>query len=101
MSTALNCEGFLLHDAYFYPLSALSILTLATWVADARLGARLCVFIYAPAFVLLASVAVNGDLAQRKTPDVYDRAGIVARNYLTNEDISKLVLVGSYSSSLV
>lgn len=94
-------RGFVLNGRCFKWLAGLSIAALVAWVADARLGARLYVFIYAPAFALLASASVNADLGQRKTPDIYDRAGIVANNYLADEDISKLVVVGSDPAGLL
>jgi phosphoglycerol transferase len=50
--------------------------------------------------VAFSSFYVNKELRQRLVPDVFDKAGIFTKRYLSNEDLSKLVIVGSDLSGL-
>jgi len=93
-------RGFCYQSVSFYCLSLMSLAALIVWIYNPRFGA--CVFISAfmPLSVLVSTVFVNTELRFRLEPDIFDRAGIFARLYLANEDLSKLVVVGSDAGGL-
>ena len=87
--------GFTLNSKVFYVLSGISFLSLALWVYADRMGAKVFVYFFMPLMVGLSTFYVNQTLRQRLAPNVLDKAGIFTRNYLSNEELSKLVVVGS------
>jgi len=87
-------RGFSGDFTAFYYLSGLSLLSLILWVIAARVGAKVFVYIFMPVAVIYSSWLVSSELRMRIGADVYDRAGIFAKQYLTNEELSKLVIVG-------
>ena len=75
-------------------------LSLALWVYAARTGAKVFVYLFMPLAVAFSTIYVNRELRHRLVPDVYDKAGIFTKQYLTNEDLSKVVVVGSELAGL-
>jgi phosphoglycerol transferase len=98
-------RGFTFNSSVFEMLSLVSAFSLALWVYAARSGAKVFLYIFMPLVVCFSTFYVNQELRQRLVLDVFDRAGIFTKQYLSNEDISKTVIVGSdigplYRSSL-
>lgn len=87
-------RGFTGNLTAFNYLSVLSLSCLALWVFAARAGAKVFVYIFMPIAVIFSSLHVNHELRQRINADVYDRAGIFTKQYLSSEELSKLVIVG-------
>ena len=88
-------RGFTRIKYAFYVLGGLSFFALALWVYSARFGARIFVYLFMPLALAYSTTNVNKDLRIRQKPDVYDKAGIFTKQYLSNEEISKLVVIGS------
>lgn len=88
-------RGFTSKKNVFYVLGGLSFFTLVLWVYSARLGAKAFVYLFMPLSVAFSTNNINNDLRQRLIPDVFDKAGIFTKQYLSSEDLSKLVIVGS------
>ncbi len=94
-------RGFTYNSTVFYVLSGISFVTLALWVYEARAGAKMFLYLFMPLAVAFSTFYVNRELRQRLVPDVFDKAGIVTKQYLSNEDLSKLVIVGSDLAGLL
>ena len=88
-------RGFTAKSTVFYVLSGTSFFSLALWVYEVRMGAKSFIFFFVPLAVVFSTVYVNQELRNRLIPDVYDKAGIFTKQYLPNEDLSKVVVVGS------
>ncbi len=88
-------RGFTRIKYAFYVLGGLSFFTLVLWVYSARTGAKVFLFLFMPLTVAYSTHNVNMDLRARLIPDVYDTAGIFTKQYLSDEDRSKLLVVGS------
>lgn len=93
-------RGFTFNSSVFYVLSGVSVFSLALWVYAARSGAKVFLYLYMPLAVCFSTFYVNQELRQRLIPDVFDKAGIFTKQYLSNEDISKVVIVGSEPGGL-
>ncbi|MEI6544099.1 MAG: glycosyltransferase family 39 protein [Methylococcales bacterium] len=93
-------RGFTVNSSVFYVLSGLSIFSLALWVYADRLGAKIFMYLYMPLVVIFSTFYVNQELRQRLIPDVFDKAGIFTKQYLSNEDISKVLILGSNLSGM-
>jgi phosphoglycerol transferase len=88
-------RGFTFNPVVFYILSTISLFSLIAWIFKAQIGANIFVYIFMPLVVAFSTTYVNQELRQWLISDVYDRAGIFTKQYLSNEEISKLVIVGS------
>jgi phosphoglycerol transferase len=93
-------RGFTFNSSVFYVLSGISFVALALWVYAAQAGAKMFVYLLMPLAVAFSTFFVNKELRQRLVPDVFDKAGIFTKQYLSNDDLSKVVIVGSDLSGL-
>jgi phosphoglycerol transferase len=93
-------RGFISNPKVFYLLSGLSFSCLALWVYAARAGANAFVYLFMPLAVAFSTFNINREVRWALVPDVYDKAAIFAKQYLSQEDRSKLVIVGSLPGSL-
>jgi phosphoglycerol transferase len=93
-------RGFTAQSTVFSILSILSFFALALWVYSTRAGASVFVYAFMPLAVLFSGVYVDRDIRFRLVPDVFDKAGICTRMYLSKEDASKVVVVGSELAGL-
>ncbi len=93
-------RGFTRIKYAFYVLGALSFIALALWVYSARFGARIFIYLFMPLTLAYSNHNVNMDLKARLVPDVFDKAAIFTKQYLSNEDVSKLVVVSSDGSGV-
>jgi phosphoglycerol transferase len=93
-------NGFTHQPMVFYILSGTSLFTLVLWGYSAKMGARVFICLFVPLGVFFSDIYVNRQLRSHIVPQVYDRAGICARQCLPSEDLSKLVVVGSELAGL-
>jgi phosphoglycerol transferase len=93
-------RGFISNLTVFYLLGAISFSCLALWVYAARTGAKVFVFLFMPLSVAFLTFNINQELRRALVPDAYDKAAIFAKQFLSQEDRSKLVIVGSQPGSL-
>jgi phosphoglycerol transferase len=93
-------RGFTFNSIVFYVLSGISFLALALWVYSARAGAKIFLYLLMPLAVGFSTYYVNQELRQRLVPDVFDKAGSITKQFLPNEELSRLVIVGSELSGL-
>jgi phosphoglycerol transferase len=87
-------RGFTGNLTAFNYLGGLSLFALILWMIVGRVGVKVFVYIFMPTAVIYSSWFVGLELKARIGGDVYDRAGIFAKQYLTNEELSKLVIIG-------
>jgi phosphoglycerol transferase len=93
-------RGFTYNWTIFYVLSGLSFISLMLWVYAERIGVRFFVFLYLPLAVLISTFYINRELRLHLNPSAYDKAPIFAKQYLSQTDRSKTVIVGPLSGSL-
>ena len=93
-------RGFTYNLTVFYVLSGISFLPLLYGYIQARAGAKIFLYLLMPLAVGFSTYYVNQELRQRLVPDVFDKAGIITKQFLPNEDLSRLVIVGSGLSGL-
>jgi phosphoglycerol transferase len=90
--------GFTYNWTVFYVLSGTSFLALALWVHSARAGAGIFIYLLMPLAVGFSTYYASQELRGRLAPDVFDRAGIFTKQFLSNvsnDELSRLVIVGS------
>ena len=88
-------SGFILRPKAFYILGGVSFFALASWVYKTKVGVRIFCYLFLPLAVVYSSINVNQELRQHLVPDVFDRAGIFTKQYLSNDELPKLLVVGS------
>jgi phosphoglycerol transferase len=93
-------QGMTSHRNWFYWLSALALASLAAWMFDRRKGARVFFYIFMPLFTVLSNIAINHEVKSGGTETPFDRAGIVARHYLSEPQRGQLGIVGSDASGV-
>lgn len=92
-------RGLTMDPQLFSVVATLGLLSLAAWVVNTRLGARLFVFGVLPLAILISAYQANRELRQQMRPDVYAMAGISARQYL-GEQAEPIIAYGADHSSL-
>jgi phosphoglycerol transferase len=93
-------RGFTFDPIVFYVLSGISSFVLVLWVYSAQASAKTFIYFFMPLAVAFSTFYVNQELRLRLVPDVFDKAGIFTKQYLSNEELSKLVIVGSEPGGL-
>ena len=86
-------RGFTFRSIVFYVLSGISFFALSLWVYSAQAGAKVFLYLLMPLAVVFSTYDVNGELRHRLVPNVFDRAGIFTKHYLSNvsnEELSGL-----------
>ena len=102
--TIVDCPelyGFTRHSIVFYVLSSISFFALALWVYSARAGAKIFLYLLMPLAVCFSTYSVNRVFqVERRAPGVFVKAGIITKQYLSHDELSKLVIVGSNTYGL-
>jgi phosphoglycerol transferase len=95
-------EIFGIHAEYIYFILVGGVLisTQTAWVLAQRKGLQLYLYIALPLFVLVSQYGVGLEQRKSLSQNVYDRAGIFTKQYLTNDDLSKIIVVGSDGGGL-
>ncbi len=91
-------RGLSFNTNAFYILSALSIASLLVWTFSRVAGVWAFLIVFMPLAALTSSVYINHEVRQRMVMDDYDKAGILAKQYLSKDDLSKLAIVGENPS---
>ena len=84
----------------FYVLSTITCVSVFYWVFNQRLAARVFIGVFMPLFTIFAGYAINKEVRQGGSETQFDRAGIVAKNYLTAPQRAQLGIVGSDASGV-
>jgi phosphoglycerol transferase len=84
----------------FVIVAILAVLSMVGWAWNQRRGAQLFLFVFLPVSVLCSTTVDNSYLRGRLKADVYDRAGVFARDELEKDERAKLIVVGSELASL-
>lgn len=93
-------RGFTSNIYGFYILGFGSLLSILSWIASARKGLRAYLFCFIPLSVITYTIFVHKDLMQSLKPTVFDRAGLFTKQYLTREELSKVLVVGTEAGGL-
>jgi phosphoglycerol transferase len=93
-------HGVTAEKAVFYVVGIVGILCMLVWAVNQRRGAQLFLFVFIPISVLCSAATANSELRRHLAADVYDKAGVFARDELERDERSKLVVVGSELASL-
>ena len=93
-------RGFTAYPIAFVALGVLSLGTLVLWACGSRWGSRLYVFGFLPVALVLTSVAASRELRLRLVPDAVDRAGMFVKQYLSPDELSHVLVVGSAPADL-
>jgi phosphoglycerol transferase len=88
-------EFYTLQNGLFPVFAAMSIFTLGLCFRRADRGTSLYFCLLAPLFVLSSFDMIEKARSGSLVPEVADRAGLFARNYLSGEERDKLVILGS------
>ena len=88
-------HGFTFNWIVFYVLSGISFFALALWVYSAKAGAKIFLCLLVPLAVGFSTYDVNEELGARRVPSGFDRVGIITKQLLSKEELSRLVIVGS------
>ena len=93
-------RGLQADNLYFQIIGGLLIFALALWLVFERKGLQLYLYLALPLFVIVSTYHVGLEMNNRLKQDIYDKAGIFTKQYLTSEDLSKIVVVGSEAAAL-
>lgn len=93
-------RGIMLNPKLFYMLSAVSLISLVTWIFAARSGARIFIYLFLPMSVGISTLYINQELRHRLVPDKFDNAGIFTKQFLPELDLSQVVVVGTEPGGL-
>ncbi len=93
-------SGFTSHERIFNVLTVLALSALICWIKNNRLGLQVFLFGFMPAFALLAGLVITSSVRQAARADVYDRAGLFARQHLSAAERADLLIIGSDPSGL-
>lgn len=87
-------RGYYSNIKAFYFLGILSLIVLTTWIFSPLKSVKFYLFIFFPLYIIISGYYANIDLRNRIYSNPYDRAAIFAGEYLGNEDLSRLLIIG-------
>lgn len=87
-------RGLMQYRWVFYAVSGLGLCSLLIWPIFRQYSTKIFLWLVAPLLLIMGSIGVNRNIWESSKSNVYDRAGIVIKNILSKEEISKLVVVG-------
>lgn len=93
-------RGLYVDRFYFRLVSGFLLLAVALWIFSQRNGLRVYLYLALPLFVVVSTYHVGLELWSRLSQDVYDKAGIFTKQYVTDDDLPKTVVVGSEAGGL-
>lgn len=94
-------RGFTYNSIVFYILSSISFISLILWIYRAQLGAKFFIYLFMPVTIIASTFFVSHEMRRNLIPDVYDNAGIFTKQYLNNDEISKVLIIGSEPAGLL
>jgi phosphoglycerol transferase len=87
--------GLIRDPQWFWLISVTSLLCLAAWIWDTKVGVRSYFVAVVPLSLFALTVSTTNDLRSRIVSDPYVEAGIFARQYLHPEETSQLIVAGA------
>lgn len=94
-------RGFTAGKKAFVVLALLSLISLVLWCVKPRKGVQLFVSVFLPLSILVSTVYASISLLERRHADVYDKAGMFARQYLPISERPHLLVVGDNPASIL
>lgn len=92
--------GMVHDDGSYQALIGFAMAAVLLWIASARQAARLFVYLYTPVALIIAGDNVNLYARMAQRPDNYVKAGLFAHQYLTQDEASRLTIVGADIANL-
>ena len=86
--------GIFLHKGILYAIVSLGVAACVLWATNRRIGAQVFLFVVVPICVFTAGHSVSLELRQHLRPSIYERAGMLAKQYLAPDERSQLAIVG-------
>jgi len=87
--------GLIVNPPTFYALGLAGLVALGAWAWSPRVGAVLFIYGVMPVTVVLSNTWVTREQRVHLVPDVFDRAGTFARQYLNADERDHVVVIGS------
>ncbi|EPL9726677.1 TPA: hypothetical protein QEM76_005129 [Pseudomonas putida] len=88
-------RGFVEKKKIFYILGSLSLLCIGLWVFSTKAAQRAFLYLFMPLAVLLTSLNATQMQRHALVPDAADRAGEFARQYLSEEERGRVLIVNT------
>lgn len=93
-------RGIHLDSSAYKGIGGLFLLSLVVWLFSERHGTRLYLFVAAPLFIIVSSLAITLEQRNRTVPDAFDRAGFFARDQLSEEAKAGAMVIGSHPAGV-
>jgi len=87
-------HGYARGTKSFVALAVLSGFAVLLWYKAPRAGVAFFTFAYLPLSVAVMAVFNNAEVRQRMVVDAYDKAGMFAKSYVPDFELSKLIVLG-------
>ena len=95
-----EARGLHANSFAFKIIGGLLLLTLIISIFFKSAAIKIYIYFSLPMFVAISSYYITSDQNIRKKPDTYDKAGIFTKNHLSDEELSKVIAIGSNPSGL-
>ncbi|WP_210530618.1 glycosyltransferase family 39 protein [Pantoea ananatis] len=93
-STAPELYGVVTNKAILMVISSISLTTLILWVLFERIGVAGYLMLFLPVMTACSLSVIDSELLKRKTPDVFDKAGVYSRVNLDQDERNSTVIIG-------
>lgn len=87
--------GITANTKYYYVICGISFLCLVVGVYSPQLGARFFLYLFVPVSMFVSGSTITKEMLNRRVPDSYDEAGMFTKHYLSRDDLSNVLIVGS------
>lgn len=87
-------QGFLGGRFGFVVLTMFLLTAMFTWIRSPTKGAKIYIALFLPALIVFSNVYVVKSQRAAVQADVFARAGLVARHYLSDDDRKSLLVIG-------
>lgn len=93
-STAPELYGVVTNKTILMVISSISLITLILWVLFERIGVTGYFILFLPVMTACSLSVIDSELSKRKTPDVFDKAGVYSRVNFNQDERNSTVIVG-------
>jgi phosphoglycerol transferase len=93
-------RGIHVNLLYYRVIGGLLLLSLLFWIIFEKAGTLIYLYVALPLFVFTSYYHVVLEQRNRLVADVYDKAGMFAKQYLPKEDVANTLIVGSEPAGL-
>ena len=87
-------RGFTLNSTVFMLLAGFCAFTVLLWYKSASAGSIVFVCLYLPVSIAISTAYNNAEVRQRMVIDTYDKAGLFAKSYVPENELSQLAVIG-------